>query len=214
MESELTTLESELRAWELVPREPWMHVLPSTWAFRLKRFPSGLAKKFKAHFCICGDRQVEGVDFFETWAPVIQWTTVQSMMVLATRMNLVSAQADITAAFVHAPLGPDEHIYVHQPAGFQLDGDLVLKLKKSVYGLHQSPQNFFNYLSDHLSAQGLLPSKLDPCLFVGNSMVVVVYVDDLLIYAKTSFEIDSLISHLRTAISVSIVKALPKAFLV
>ena len=120
-------------------------------------------------------------------------------MVLATRMNLVSAQADITAAFVHAPLGPDEHIYVRQPAGFQRDGDLVLKLKKSVYGLRQSPQNFFKYLSDHLGAQGLLPSELDPCLFVGKSMVVVVYVDDLLIYAKTTSEIDSLISRLRAA---------------
>eukprot|EP00804_Cyclotella_cryptica_P029262 CCRYP_011688-RA/>CCRYP_011688-RA protein AED:0.41 eAED:0.29 QI:0/0/0/1/1/1/2/0/509 len=41
MESELTTLETDLQAWELVPREPWMHVLPSTWAFRLKRFPNG-----------------------------------------------------------------------------------------------------------------------------------------------------------------------------
>ncbi|KAL7477038.1 hypothetical protein ACHAW6_002859 [Cyclotella cf. meneghiniana] len=152
MESELNTLESEFQAWELIPREPWMHVLPSTWAFCLKRFPSGLAKKFKACFCIWGDRQVEGVDFFETWAPIIQWTTIQSMMVLATCMNLVSAQVNITAAFVHAPLGPDEHIYVHQPASFQHVGDLVLKLKKSVYGLCQSPCNFFNYLSDHLSA--------------------------------------------------------------
>jgi hypothetical protein len=199
MESELTTLESELQAWELVPREPWMHVLPSTWAFRLKRFPNGLVKKFKARFCIRGDRQVEGVDFFETWAPVVQWTTVRSMMVLATRMNLVSAQADITAAFVHAPLSPEEHIYVRQPAGFQRDGDLVLKLKKSVYGLRQSPRNFFNYLSDHLSAQGLVPSKLDPCLFVGSSMVVVVYVDDLLIYAESTTEIDTLISRLQAA---------------
>eukprot|EP00804_Cyclotella_cryptica_P001528 CCRYP_003749-RA/>CCRYP_003749-RA protein AED:0.13 eAED:-0.00 QI:0/0/0/1/0/0.33/3/0/1355 len=60
METELTTLESDLQAWELVPREPWMHVLPSTWAFRLKRFPNGLAKKFKARFCIRGDMQIEG----------------------------------------------------------------------------------------------------------------------------------------------------------
>eukprot|EP00804_Cyclotella_cryptica_P001339 CCRYP_014116-RA/>CCRYP_014116-RA protein AED:0.21 eAED:0.11 QI:0/0/0/0.5/1/1/2/0/277 len=144
MESEWTTLESELQAWELVPREPWMHVLLSTWAFCLRRFPNGLAKKFKTRFIIRGGRQVEGVDFFETWAPVVQWTTVWSVMVWATRMNLVSAQDDITAAFPHAPLGPDEHIYAGQHAGFQHDGDLVLKLKKSVYGLRQSPWNFFN----------------------------------------------------------------------
>eukprot|EP00804_Cyclotella_cryptica_P010321 CCRYP_012254-RA/>CCRYP_012254-RA protein AED:0.10 eAED:0.03 QI:0/0/0/1/1/1/3/0/1268 len=71
MDTQLTTLDSDLQVWELVPREPWMHVLPSTWAFRLKRFPNGLAKKFKARFCVLGDMQIEGVDFFETWAPVV-----------------------------------------------------------------------------------------------------------------------------------------------
>ena len=121
------------------------------------------------------------------------------MMVLATCMNFISAQADVTAAFVHTPLGPDEHIYVHQLAGFQCDGDLVLKLKTSVYGLCQSPWNFSNYLSDHLGAQGLLPSTLDHCLFVGKSMVVVVYVDGLLINAKTYSEIDHLIFSLQPA---------------
>ena len=90
------------------------------------------------------------------------------MMVLATRMSLVSAQADITAAFVHAPLGPDEHIYVRQPAGFQRDGDLVLRLKKSVYGLRQSPRNFFNYLSNHLRTQGLLLPPLAPVYLLVN----------------------------------------------
>ncbi|KAL7496729.1 hypothetical protein ACHAWX_000305, partial [Stephanocyclus meneghinianus] len=153
-----------------------MHVLPSTWAFRLKCFPNGPAKKFKAHFCVRGDMQVEGVDFFDTLTPVFQWSTVRSMMILATRMNLISAQAHITAAFIHTPLGPDEHIYVRQPAGFHCDGDLMLKLKKSVYGLFQSSWNFFNYLSDHLVAQGLSPFPLDPCLFVGSSLVAVVYV--------------------------------------
>eukprot|EP00804_Cyclotella_cryptica_P011187 CCRYP_007719-RA/>CCRYP_007719-RA protein AED:0.37 eAED:0.29 QI:0/0/0/1/0.5/0.33/3/0/977 len=74
METELTTFESDLQAWEFVPCEPWMHVLPSTWAFCLKRFPNGLAKKFKAGFCVRGDMQIEGVDFFETWAPVIHPT--------------------------------------------------------------------------------------------------------------------------------------------
>jgi len=68
------------------------------------------------------------------------------MMVLASRMNLVSARADITAAFVHALIGPDNHIYVRKPASFQFNGNFVFKLKKSVYGLCQSSGNFFHHL--------------------------------------------------------------------
>lgn len=115
-----------------------MHVLTSTWAFRLMQFPNGIAKRFKTYFCVHGNMQIEGVGFFETWTPVIQRTSVCSMMVLVTHIQLISSQADITATFVHAPLGPNGHNCVHQPADLHCDGDLVLELKKSVYGICQS----------------------------------------------------------------------------
>ena len=186
MEVEMNTLEVDLAAWQLVRREPWMNVLCSKWAFRVKRFPNGLVKKFKARFCVRGDMQIEGVDFFETWAPVVSWPTVHAMMILATKLNLVSVQADITAAFVHAELDEDEHIYVHQAAGFKRDGNLVYKLRRSVYGLRQSPRNFFQYLSSKMQDAGLRPSKLDPCLFVGDRVIAVIYVDDVLLYSKSA----------------------------
>ena len=74
--TELKTLVEDLDCWELVLRTPDMNVLPSTWAFKCKRYPDGRIKKFKARFCARGDRQVEGVDYFETWSPVAQWVTV------------------------------------------------------------------------------------------------------------------------------------------
>eukprot|EP00804_Cyclotella_cryptica_P018716 CCRYP_007209-RB/>CCRYP_007209-RB protein AED:0.25 eAED:0.23 QI:0/-1/0/1/-1/1/1/0/629 len=196
MEEELTTLEHDLAAWDLVPREPWMHVLPSTWAFHIKRFPNGLVKKFKARFCVRGDCQKEGIDFWETWPPVVQWSTVRLMMTLAAKLDLCSAQADITAAFVHADLEPGEQIFVRQPAGFQRDGDHVLSLKRTVYGLRQAPRSFFRYLSRSLTLHGLVQSDLDPCLFIGKHIIVVVYIDDLLFYSKSMDTIDSLISAL------------------
>jgi len=142
MSAEMETLEVDLNAWKLVKREPWMKVLPCTWEFHIKRFPDGLVKKFKAHFCIRGDCQTEGVDFFETWSPVVQWSTVRTMTVLSTKLGLCTAQADITAAFVHAELNPNEHIFVHQSAGFQHGHDLVLSLNRPVYGLCQAPWLF------------------------------------------------------------------------
>ena len=187
----------KIKAWTLVKRTSEMSVLPMTWAFKLKRYPDGLAKKYKARFCVRGDRQVEGVDYFETWAPVVTWTTVRSMMILAANKQLCSAQADITAAFVHAPLDDGNDIYVHQPRGFEVPGNYVLKLNRSVYGIKQAPRNFFKYLKKHLRRQGLHQSDYDPCLFIGSKVIAIVYVDDILFFARKDSDINDVIANLQ-----------------
>ena len=114
---EVETLQS-MEAWEVVDKEDGMNVIQSIWAFKLKRFPDGLIKKFKARFCARGDQQLEGIDFFETYAPVVQWTSVRMMLILEILMKLKSKQGDVTAAFLHAELGPEEKVYVEMPLGF------------------------------------------------------------------------------------------------
>jgi hypothetical protein len=52
------------------------NLLPSTWAFKVKRYPDGRMRKHKARFCVRGDKQLEGVDYFESYAPVVAWSTV------------------------------------------------------------------------------------------------------------------------------------------
>ena len=81
-----------------------MNVLPSAWAFKIKRYPDGLVKKLKARFCARGDRQKEGVDFFDTFAPVVNWTTVRMLLILTAQLGLATKQVDYTAAFVHADI--------------------------------------------------------------------------------------------------------------
>ena len=100
---EVETLE-KMDAWTVVERTPEMNVLPSTWAFRCKRYPDGLIKKFKARFCARGDRQKQGVDYFETYAPVVMWVTIRLMLILECLLGLVSKQGDVTCAFLHAHL--------------------------------------------------------------------------------------------------------------
>ena len=120
-----------------------MNVFLSTWAFKCKRFPDGLIKKFKARFCARGDKQIEGVDYFQTFAPVVQWITVGLMLILECLLGLVSKQGDITCAFLHSHLPEKEQVYVEMPLGFrQYDQGgqaQVLKLKHTLYGLRQSP---------------------------------------------------------------------------
>ena len=113
-EIEVETLE-KMRAWDVVERDGSMNILPGTWAFKCKRFPDGSVKKFKARFCARGDRQKEGIDFDKTYAPVAQWTTVRIMLILECLLGLKSKQGDISCAFLHAELGPQERIYVDMP---------------------------------------------------------------------------------------------------
>ncbi len=180
---ELNTLVNKFRCWDLVPRLPHMNVLPSTWAFKIKRFPDGSVKKFKVQFCACGDHQKEGINFFETWAPVVQWSTIPIVMVLTAKLGLQLFQCDITAAFIHGRVPLEEEIYIHQPHGFkQGEGTEVLCLLRTLYGLCQLPQYFYKYSTERFVKQGLTPSNFDLCLFLSSTLIVIIYVDDILIY--------------------------------
>jgi Reverse transcriptase (RNA-dependent DNA polymerase) len=160
--------------------------LPSTWVLPAKRYPDGRLRKHKARFCLRGDRQVEGVDFTDKYSPVVSWSTVRMLMTLGLSQGLYSRQVDFSNAFVQALLGDDEHIYVEPPKGFesvQDDGTPnVLKLKRSLYGLVQAPLYWGNHLKVALLAQGLKQSERDPCMFCGNGIVVVTYVDNCLFF--------------------------------
>ena len=106
-----------------------------------------MVKKFKARFCARGDQQLEGIDFFETYAPVVQWTTVRLMLILEILLNLKSKQGDVTVAyFRHAQMDEKEKVYVEMPLSFKKlssNGKFkVLHLKKTLYGLCQSPCTF------------------------------------------------------------------------
>ena len=119
-------------------------VIPSTWAFKVKKLPSVLLKKIKARFCVRGDLQTEGVDnVFDTYAPVAHWSSIRMLTVLALQQDWVTKQIDFSNAFVQAPL--DKDVYVSFPALFQdtsgLDPKtLCLKLHKSLYGMQEAPK--------------------------------------------------------------------------
>jgi hypothetical protein len=199
-----------MKTWDVVKRESWMNVLPGTWAFKIKRYPDGLVKKLKARFCARGDRQIEGVDYFDTFAPVVSWTTVRLMLILSVILNLSTLQVDYTAAFVHAPIDRDPNfesltqeeqqrqgVYVDMPRGFSEPGK-VLRLKKSLYGLKQSPRNFFKHLKSKLEAIGFeAATDIDSCLFISDKVICLCYVDDTLLFSPKQEWIDEAIEKLR-----------------
>ena len=147
---------SEHNTWNVVPRSSvpeGARVLPSTWAFCIKRYPDGRFQKFKARFCVRGNQQVEGVNYDKKYSPVVAWSTVQMMMSIAATQDLQTRQVDFSNAFVQAAL--DRDVYVALPRGFGANETgspktHVLKLNKSLYGLVQAPMYWNNHLVDKL----------------------------------------------------------------
>ena len=104
---------------------------------------------------------------------------VRLMLILEVLLDLKSKQGDVTAAFLHADLEEGEEVYVKMPRGFEKRGK-VLKLRSTLYGLRQSPRAFWKYMVQKMEACGMSQSKLDSCLFVGDKVICVCFVDDLL----------------------------------
>ncbi len=121
MKLEIATLEN-IDAWPMVDHYDSNgaphHGKPSTWAFKCKRYPEGRIKKFKARFCARGDKQLEGIDFFETYAPVVQWITIRLIFILKVLLGLKSKQGNVLCAFLHGELEPGENVNVEMPLDF------------------------------------------------------------------------------------------------
>ena len=200
---EITTL-LKIEAWEQVKKEEAKKIVKTTWAFKKKRFPSGEVRKLKARFCVRGDTQTEGVDYFESFAPVVSWNNVRVLLVLTAILDLKSTQVDYLVAFCQAPI--DTEVYIDLPRGWERLNEMglpitfksgnVLRLKRSLYGLVQSPKNFFHHLKSNLIKTGFRQSEHDPCLFLHATVICLVYVDDCLFFGKQQSHIDSAIQKI------------------
>jgi hypothetical protein len=105
-------------------------------------------------------------------------------------------QTNITQAFPQAKLKED--IYLKFPAGFEHKNDKwALKLKRNIYGLVQASRNWFLKLSAIYERLGFKNSEYDPCLFLRKDMIIFLYTDDCLLYARDTTDIDKFVKTLR-----------------
>jgi hypothetical protein len=131
------------KTWTTRPRSDATNIIKSTWVFELKRLPDGTPSNFKARFCVQGYLQTEGVDYFESYAPVVQWSIVRMLLTLTLREGWATRQVDYTNAFAQAEMG--ETVYVEPPRLFvsRSGKELVLLLFKSIFGVKQAPRTFY-----------------------------------------------------------------------
>jgi hypothetical protein len=217
MKAEIDVLV-KLKAWTVVPREMaelmGKKVIKSTWAFRQKRAPDGSPTKKKARFCVRGDLQSK-FEEFESYSPVVQWSSVRLMLILSIVHGLETRQVDYVNAFAQADLDTD--VFIELPQGFEHanDGaDCVLKLNKSLYGMSNAPLIFFELLKKNLLSIGFKQMEhLDPCLFVHQKAICLTYVDDCLWFSKDGAAMDKLIAQMSSKMDLKVESHDVSAFL-
>ena len=109
----------KLGTWNVVKRSKvpeGANILQCTWVLRIKRYLDGRLRKFKARICARGDQQVEGIDYDESFAPVVSWGTVRLFLCLSAKMGWATRQVDFSNAFVQAYL--TEEVYMRFPPLF------------------------------------------------------------------------------------------------
>ncbi|RVW64180.1 Retrovirus-related Pol polyprotein from transposon RE2 [Vitis vinifera] len=184
MSSELTALMRH-GTWDLIPPPINCHPVGCKWVFRVKRKADGSVDKFKARLVAKGYNQQPGVDYNETFSPVVKPATIRTVLSIAIMNGWPLKQMDVNNAFLHGNL--TETVYMMQPPGFKdlSRPDYVCRLRKAIYGLKQAPRAWYSALKTALLALGFQNSKVDSSLFVYRHDSIVcyflVYVDDLVI---------------------------------
>lgn len=147
---------------------------------------------YKARLVVRGCAQRQGIDYQETFSPVVKYNSIRYLLSLAASEGLRITHMDVTTAYLNGEL--EEDIYVKPPdeieGSHKLEG--VWKLKKAMYGLKQSGRVWNKKLDTILREYGLEKSKADPCIYhrklSGKRLIVAIYVDDLLIFSKEKHE--------------------------
>ena len=187
MEKEMESLHKN-KVWDLVKLPKDRKAVGSKWVVKLKVGPDGSVERHKARLVAQGFSQKYGVDYDETFSPVVRFESLRTVIALAVQNGLKLHQMDVTTAFLNGEL--KEEVYMRQPEGFAAKGqeDLVCKLKRSIYGLKQSPRCWNSVLDSQLKQMGFVQAKGDPCIYVtseGEMFIIAVYVDDIVLAGKS-----------------------------
>ncbi|KAK3725314.1 hypothetical protein QZH41_002591 [Actinostola sp. cb2023] len=184
MQQEMDSLHKH-DVWNLTELPDGRKAVGSKWVFRVKYNADGSMERRKARLVAQGYSQKQGVDYDETFSPVVRFESLRTVIALSVKQELKLHQMDVTTAFLNGDL--KEEVYMRQPEGFSVKGKehLVCKLNKSLYGLKQSPRCWNYTLDEHLKSMGFVQTPSDPCIYVSDEdaipFIIAVYVDDIVL---------------------------------
>ena len=200
MEAMVEEMESlnKNKTWELTELPEGKKTVGCKWVYRKKEAVSDKEKeRFKARLVAKGYSQRKGIDYDEVFSPVVRHTSIRILLALVASMDMELEQLDVKTAFLHGDL--EEVIYMEQPEGFRQPETekLVCKLKKSLYGLKQSLRQWYKRFDSFMLRIGFTRCEYDCCVYTkrlddGSFIYLLLYVDDMLIAARSMTEVNRL----------------------
>jgi hypothetical protein len=175
--------------WRLVPPRAGTNIIDCKWVYKIKRKSDGSIDRYKARLVAKRFKQQYGIDYEDTFSPVVKATTIHIVLSIAVSRGWSLRQLDVQNTFLHGVL--EEEVYMRQPPRYEdaQHPGYVCKLDKAIYGLKQAPRAWYSRLSAKLLQVGFVSSKSDTSLFFLRNkqvtMFILVYVDDIIVASSS-----------------------------
>ena len=188
------------KTWHLVPPQKGKNVIDCKWVYKIKRRSDGKIDRYKARLVAKGFKQRYGIDYEDTFSPVVKAATIRLVLSLAMSKDWCLRQLDVQNAFLHGFL--EEEVYMKQPPGYEdkTKPHHLCKLDRSLYGLKQAPRAWYSRLCGKLHSLSFVPSKSDTSLFFyrkeNHVIFMLVYVDDIIVASSSQEAVDALLRDL------------------
>lgn len=196
--AELDEMDSIARAatWKLVELPVGRKAIDCKWVYKTKFDQDGNVERAKARLVAKGYTQQHGVDFDETFSPVLRYSSLRALLALTAYYDLELEQMDVKTAYLNGTI--DYDIYMKQPQGHEVKGkeNLVCKLEKSLYGLKQAGRTWYERINSELERMKFTRLQTEHCTYIKqtNESIVVIglYVDDLVLISNSLDELSTI----------------------
>lgn len=213
MDEEFKSLEGQ-KTWILTRLPHNRKTIKCKWVYKVKYDTSGRIERYKARLVAKGFSQRAGIDYTETFSPVVRLDSIRILLAYVAKLNLEMIHFDVKTAFLDGNL--EEEIYMEQPEGYKIGNNNVCLLKKSLYGLKQASRQWNLCFTQFLQRFNLRPLIKDGCIFrrfAKNDreiLIIAIYVDDGLICCSNLGMMSNVIDHLRSKFEIKLMD--PRCF--
>jgi hypothetical protein len=200
IEADAHSLHDHWEVWAKADIPSWQDILPAVWAFKRKRrIDTRAIYKYKARINLHGGRQTHGLNYWDTYSPVVNWFSIRLCLILSLLFHWHTRQADFVLAFPQADAECD--MFMELPRGLTFPNvhrsTHCLKLKKNLYGSKQAGRVWNLHLVDGLVRKmKFKQSAVDECVFYRGTTILLIYVDDCILCGPSASEIKAAISEM------------------